>query len=186
MSGFSQNTLLELVPQTEFGLVRRASSGDTSAFKQLFDSHMPRVYGFCLRISADKDLADDLAQTVFIKAWEKLGSFKFESKFTTWLHSIAMNEFLSHRRSGNNFMKKITELFNHHERHSKYASRFDAGIDIESALSGLSEQARMVVVMHDIEGYKHEEISAMLGIAVGTSKAALHRARKQLRKELRK
>jgi RNA polymerase sigma-70 factor, ECF subfamily len=145
------------------------------------------MYAFCLRVSSDRDTADELTQTVFIKAWEKMNTFKYASKFSTWLHSIAMNEFLTHKRSGKTFIEKVTELFNRNKQHTY--SPFDGGkgderIDIEYAVSKLPEQARLVVVLHDIEGYKHHEISGMLGIAVGTSKAALHRARKQLRKEL--
>jgi RNA polymerase sigma-70 factor, ECF subfamily len=182
-SEITENVVVKLKTETDYVLVMRASNGDRAAFGELFENHVSRIYAFCLRISSDKDLADELTQTVFIKAWEKMNTFKYESKFSTWLHSIAMNEFLTHKRAGRTFAEKITELFRHTERH-KYNSRFDAYIDIESAISKLPEQARMVVVLHDIEGYKHHEISGMLGIAVGTSKAALHRARKQLRKEL--
>jgi RNA polymerase sigma-70 factor (ECF subfamily) len=182
-SEITENVTLELKNDSDFGLVKLASNGDRAAFGELFEKHVSRMYAFCLRISSDKDLADELTQTVFIKAWEKMNTFKYESKFSTWLHSIAMNEFLTHKRSGKTFAEKISELFRHKEGH-KYNSRFDAYIDIESAISKLPEQARMVVVLHDIEGYKHHEISVMLGIAVGTSKAALHRARKRLRKEL--
>lgn len=171
---------------SEFELVERAASGETYPFKELFDKHVQRIYAFCRRISSDPDIADELTQIVFIKAWEKLNTFKFGSKFSTWLHSIAMNEYLSFKRAGKTFTEKLNELFRKNEERKPNAGRTDARIDLEYAISKLPEQSRMVVLLHDVEGYKHEEISKMLNIATGTSKAALHRARKQLRKELSK
>jgi RNA polymerase sigma-70 factor (ECF subfamily) len=174
------------IADPEFELVGRAASGEQYAFKELFGRHGPRIYSFCLRISSDSDIADELTQIVFIKAWEKLNTFKFGSKFSTWLHSIAMNEYLSFKRAGKTFTEKLSELFRKNEERKTIAGRTDARIDLEYAISKLPEQSRLVVILHDVEGYKHEEISKMLNIATGTSKAALHRARKQLRKELSK
>lgn len=186
-SEITENVIQGLKSDSDFGLVKQASNGDRTAFRELFEKHVSRMYAFCLRISSDRDVADELTQTVFIKAWEKMNTFKYASKFSTWLHSITMNEFLTHKRAGKTLTEKVTEFFNRNE--TKAYSPFegckgDAYIDIEAAISKLPEQARMVVVLHDIEGYKHTEISEMLSIAVGTSKAALHRARKQLRKDL--
>jgi RNA polymerase sigma-70 factor (ECF subfamily) len=170
----------------DFSLVKQASNGDRSAFRVLFDRYVSRIYTLCLRISSDKDIADEITQIVFIKAWEKINTFKYASKFPTWLHSIAVNEYLTYKRSGKTFAGKIAELFRNNERQFRYSGGFDSTIDLESAISKLPEQARMVVILHDVEGYIHDEIAVILGIPAGTSKAALHRARKQLRKELTK
>jgi len=148
-----------------------------------------RVYAVCLRASQDPDLADELTQEVFIKAWEKLATFQFESKFSSWLHSIAINQFLMMKRSEKRLSERVTELthmIDNEQLRTKSKHHHDARIDIEQALEKLPEQARMAFVLHDIEGYKHHEISGIMNIEVGTSKAHLHRARRMLREELTK
>lgn len=174
------------LPDRDFELVRLCSQGDTLAFKELYERNSGRVYALCLRITASKDLADELTQEVFIKAWEKIKSFGFQSKFSTWLHSIAVNTFLMTRRAEKRFTEKLGELgelfYNNKPLHT--AHRWDSGIDLENAISGLPDKMRATLVLHDIEGYKHHEISKMLGIETGTSKAHLHRARKILREKL--
>jgi RNA polymerase sigma-70 factor (ECF subfamily) len=155
----------------------------------LYNSNSARVYAVCLRISQDRDTADELTQEVFIKAWEKLGTFQFQSKFSSWLHSIAVNQFLMMKRSEKRFNESIGELaviMNRENTPGKAKHGFDSRIDIETALEKLPEQARMAFVLHDIEGYKHREISDLMNIEVGTSKAHLHRARRMLREELTK
>jgi RNA polymerase sigma-70 factor (ECF subfamily) len=140
-----------------------------------------------LRFSANQDTADDLTQKVFIKAWEKLSTFRNESRFSTWLHRIAVNIFLMHKRTEKRFLRKSS-----HSEHfwvnqnGKIESNVEMNIDLENAIASLPKQARMVLVLHDIEGYKHKEISDMLKIEIGTSKANLHRARKLLREKLSK
>lgn len=185
---------LELVSSSpdkdrEFELVRQASAGNQHAFRELYKSNFPRVYAVCLRVSQDRDTADELTQEVFVKAWEKLSSFMFESKFSSWLHSIAVNQFLMMKRSEKRFNERVselTEIMTRENPHGKSRHGFDSRIDIETALTKLPEQARMTFVLHDIEGYKHHEISDMMNIEVGTSKAHLHRARRMLREELTK
>lgn len=172
---------------TEFDLVKKANEGDKTAFRQLFDFNSSRVYAFCLRLCANTDTAQELTQDTFIKAWEKLDSFRFQSKFSTWLHSIAMNEFLMHKRSQKRFFSRFvqTEDVIQYERFNETATRSHGeNIDIERAISKLPRQARTVFVMHDIQGYQHNEISELINIEIGTSKAHLHRARKLLREEL--
>lgn len=186
---------LELVRESspdkerEFDLIRQAAAGNSHAFKELYKGNSARVYAVCLRISQDRDTADDLTQEVFIKAWEKLGTFQFQSKFSSWLHSIAVNQFLMMKRSEKRFNESIGELaviMNRENTPGKAKHGFDSRIDIETALEKLPEQARMAFVLHDIEGYKHREISDLMNIEVGTSKAHLHRARRMLREELTK
>ena len=183
---------LELVsknPDKEFELIRLASAGNTYAFKQLYENNVNRVYAVCLRACQDPDAADELTQEVFIKAWEKLSTFHFESKFSSWLHSIAINQFLMMKRSEKRFSERVSELthlMDNEQLNNKSKHHHDARIDIEQALEKLPEQARLAFVLHDIEGYKHHEISGIMNIEVGTSKAHLHRARKMLREELTK
>ena len=183
---------LELVttsPDSEFELVRQAAAGNSYAFKELYNNNVSRVYAVCLRASQDTDTAQELTQEVFIKAWEKLSTFQFGSKFSSWLHSIAINQFLMMKRSEKRFSERVSELseiINRENPVTKAKHYFDSRIDIEDALEKLPAQARLAFVLHDIEGYKHHEISEIMDIEIGTSKAHLHRARKMLRKELTK
>jgi RNA polymerase sigma-70 factor, ECF subfamily len=183
---------LELVttsPDREFELVRQAAAGNSYAFRELYNNNVSRVYAVCLRASRNPDTAEELTQEVFIKAWEKLSTFQFGSKFSSWLHSIAVNQFLMMKRSEKRFTERVaelTEIVNRENPVAKSRHHFDSRIDIEDALGKLPEQARLTFVLHDIEGYKHHEISEIMEIEVGTSKAHLHRARKMLRKELEK
>lgn len=192
MANLAKGGALELVassPDREFELVRQAAGGNTYAFKELYNSNVQRVYAVCLRASQDTDTADELTQEVFIKAWEKLNTFQFESKFSSWLYSIAMNQFLMMKRSEKRFSERVAELseiVNRENPVTKARHHFDSRIDIEGALEKLPEQARLTFILHDIEGYKHHEISEIMDIEVGTSKAHLHRARKILRHELTK
>jgi RNA polymerase sigma-70 factor (ECF subfamily) len=191
-SNLAEEGALELVnssPDREFELVRQAAAGNSHAFRELYKGNVSRVYAVCLRASQDRDTADELTQEVFVKAWEKLGTFHFESKFSSWLHSIAVNQFLMMKRSEKRFTERVAELSEILTRENPTARAkhtFDSRIDIEAALEKLPEQARLAFVLHDIEGYKHHEISKLMNIEVGTSKAHLHRARKILRAELTK
>jgi RNA polymerase sigma-70 factor (ECF subfamily) len=184
----SQAVSLNLIvknPDEDFKLVEKAIDGSRDAFKELFMKNVSKIHSLCLRISADAYIAEELTQEVFIKAWEKLKTFQFESKFSTWLHSIAVNQFLMHLRSEKRASEKFEEL-NKDKSFEESKHQQDSRIDLENAITKLSEQARAVLVLHDIEGYKHNEISKMMSIQIGTSKAHLHRARKILRKELSK
>lgn len=172
-------------PDEDIKLVEQAIGGSRDAFKELFMKNVLRIHSLCLRISADTYTAEELTQEVFIKAWEKLKTFQFESKFSTWLHSIAVNQFLMYIRSEKRHSDKIEE-FDKENIIKNSRQQHDSKIDLENAISKLPEQARIVLVLHDIEGYKHSEISKIMSIQTGTSKAHLHRARKILREELSK
>ena len=166
-------------------VVRRAQEGDVAAFEQLYRQNLDRVYAVCLRIAGDTVKAEELTQDVFVRAWEKLGSFEGKSAFSTWLHRLAVNVCLGERRSEGIRVGKVftTDELEIYESPSR---RPDPGqaIDLERAIATLPPGARMVFVLHDVEGFKHEEIARMHGSAVGTCKAQLHRARKLLREAL--
>jgi RNA polymerase sigma-70 factor (ECF subfamily) len=167
-------------------LVRRAQDGDMAAFERLYRDHVGRVFAVCLRLSGDAALAEELAQEAFVRAWQKLGSFRGESAFSSWLYTLAVNTALSERRSRR---RRTSRVFATDD-----LSVFDApgrpprpehGFDLERAVAELPPGARAVLVLHDVEGYKHHEIAEMTGIAEGTSKAQLHRARRLLREALK-
>jgi len=167
------------------GLVERAAAGDVEAFEELYRANVGRVYGLCLRMVGDPTLAEELAQEAFVRAWQKLGSFRGASAFSTWLHRVTVNVVLGHRRSTTRREARVRPLGDDLPR--DVAGR-EAGtaesIDLERAISSLPDGARKVFVLHDVEGFRHHEVSRLMGIAVGTSKAQLHRARKLLRKAL--
>jgi RNA polymerase sigma-70 factor, ECF subfamily len=187
-----EENILELVVDNSYNeteLVRNAQQGDNSGFRRLFEMNVNRIYAFCLRMSASTQSAEEITQDVFVKAWENLHKFRGESKFSTWLHSIAVNEFLTRKRTEKRFMQRFTstdDVLKYDRRGEKPEIHFNTNIDLENAISSLPEQAKMVLILHDIEGYRHKEIAEMINIEVGTSKAHLHRARKILREELSK
>lgn len=166
-------------------LVGHAQAGDVSAFERLYGEHVDRVYALCLRMSGDAASAEELTQDVFVRAWERLRGFRGESAFDTWLHRLAVNVSLEARRSQG---RRAARFFVTDD-----LSGFDAAaveeapgerLDLERAIARLPDGARSVFVLHDVEGYRHEEIAALTGRAVGTCKAHLHRARKLLREAL--
>jgi len=172
----------------EAELVRRAQAGDRNAFEQLYRDNVRRVYALCYRMAGTADLAEELAQDVFVRAWQKLGSFRGESAFSSWLHPLTVNVALSERRSRRRRVARVmtTDDLTEFERPGP-PTRSDgpeSGFDLERALATLPPGARAVFVLHDVEGYKHEEIARLTGVATGTSKAQLHRARKLLREAL--
>jgi RNA polymerase sigma-70 factor (ECF subfamily) len=174
--------------EEERALVRRAQDGDVTAFEQLYRENERRVFALCLRLSSDPSLAEDLTQEVFVRAWRKLSSFRGESAFSSWLYPIAVNAALSERRSRGRRSARVlaTDDVTPFERAPEEKREGpEAGLDLEAAMRDLPPGARAVFVLHDVEGYRHEEIARLMGIAVGTSKAQLHRARALLREALR-
>ena len=173
-------------PVCERDLLRRAQSGDLEAFEDLYRENAGRVYALCLRMSGDPALARDLTQDTFLRAWERIRSFRGESQFATWIHRIAVNVVLGERRSAGS-RGALTFEEKDLERIEAPASRPEPGRmrELEDAIAALPTEARRVFVLHDIEGYRHEEISALTGRSVGTSKSQLHRARRLLREALR-
>jgi RNA polymerase sigma-70 factor (ECF subfamily) len=175
-------TPFEAVNQT----VRRAQEGDADAFRELYEEHGGRVFALCLRLSGDRAEAEVLTQDVFVRVWEKLETFRGESAFSSWLHRLAVNEVLGEKRSASRRARRVLST---DQPESLERPRTDSGHgghwDLDAAIAGLPEGARAVFVLHDVEGYRHEEIASMTGIAEGTSKAQLHRARRLLREKLK-
>jgi len=170
----------------EAALVQRAKEGDKDAFKKLYHNNAPRVFAICMRIIPDKDTATELTQDVFVKVWENLNSFREESLFFTWLYKIAVNTSLLELRKRKRWLarfKNFSDLLNFDK---KVSISVNTTIDLDNAVSYLPKKARLVFVLHDIEGYKHDEIAELLSVKSGTTKAQLHRARKLLREALEK
>ncbi len=171
----------------ERALVTRAQEGDMAAFETLYRANARRVFGLCLRMAGDAHLAEELAQDVFVRAWQRLGTFRGESAFSSWLHPMTVNIALSERRSRRRRTARViaTDDPTVFERPPEKKGEPVSRMDIDKALATLPKGARQVFVLHDVEGYKHDEIASLTGVATGTSKAQLHRARKLLREALR-
>ena len=166
--------------------VRRAQQGEAAAFEQLYHANVGRIYALCLRLSGDSGRAEELTQDVFVRAWEKLGSFQGKSAFSTWLHRLAVNVVLGDRRSEGVRVHRVfpTDEPEKYETPSGRASDPGVAMDLERAIATLPPGARSVFVLHDVEGYTHEEIAAMNGVTTGATKSQLHRARMLLREAL--
>lgn len=172
---------------TEDIWVDKARSGDRLAFEKLYRSHCDRIYALCWRMcGGDKALAEDMVQEAFVRAWNKLDLFKGESKFGTWLHRLTVNVVLSDRRIRVKRLQREQEMSENIERTLVGDGDVSAGLrkDLEAAIAGLPERARTVLILYDIEGYQHNEIAELCDMAVGSSKAQLHRARKLVRDAL--
>jgi RNA polymerase sigma factor (sigma-70 family) len=171
----------------EISWVDKARAGDTAAFERLYQTHKGRIYALCWRLcGGDAGLAEDLVQDSFIKAWSKLHLFRGDSRFGTWLHRIAVNVALSDRRIRLRKVKYEAVMDDSVERTAMGAADVSQGLrsDLEQAIMALPERARTVLVLYDVEGYQHSEISEITGMAVGSSKAQLHRARNLVMKAL--
>lgn len=166
-------------------IVARAQGGDQDAFRLLYREHVGRVYAVCLRLAGDRAEAEELTQDVFVRAWNKLATFRGESAFSTWLHRLAVNVVLMARRGRSRRERRVFATENPAAL-ERPAGDHPAGLslDLERAIARLPEGAREVFLLYDVEGYRHAEIAALLGIAEGTSKAQLFRARRLLREWL--
>lgn len=181
--------LLDVRPGDEpshAALAALAAGGDRKAFEQLYREHVNRVYSLCLRMVADRALAEELTQDVFVRAWHKLSLYRGESAFSTWLHRLAVNVVLNQRKGAGRDRKRfgadeddLDEIV-----HPRQDAPPGARLDLEAAIAALPPGARRVFVLHDVEGFRHEEIAEQLGITSGGSKAQLHRARMLLREKL--
>jgi RNA polymerase sigma-70 factor (ECF subfamily) len=167
----------------EMADARLAAAGDTRAFERLYRAHVGRVLGLARRMMGGDD-ADELAQEVFIRAWQKLGTFRGDSAFGTWLHRVGVNVILTRRATRARERARIQEGDDLMERVPGRPGGADHRMDFEAALERLPDGARQVFVLHDVEGYKHEEIAELMDVTSGTSKAQLHRARMLLRRHL--
>lgn len=172
-------------------LVTRAREGDRAAFEQLYREHVGRVYALCLRLTADPVRAEEYTQDAFVRAWRKLAAFRGDSAFSTWLHRVAVNVVFQARRSEKRRQARVVGSADVEGLvglggggAGGAGGMASLSIDLERAIRKLPPGARSVFVLHDIEGYKHAEIAALTGLAVGTLKAQLHRARKLLREAL--
>ncbi|MEZ4425754.1 MAG: sigma-70 family RNA polymerase sigma factor [Gemmatimonadota bacterium] len=166
-------------------LVQRAQGGDRSAFAEVYRRSVDRIYGLCLRMTADPDRAAELTQDAFVRAWERLDSFRGDSRFSTWMHRLAVNVVLQERRTRAG-RERWVEPTPDVERYAAQArgAFTETRIDLERALATLPERAREALVLRDIEGFKYREVAVMTGVAVGTVKAQVHRARQLLKEVL--
>ncbi len=174
--------LAETKTTTEAEDVRLAAAGDALAFERLYRRHVPRIHALVRRMLGGRD-AEDVTQEVFIRAWERLETFRGDASFGTWLHRLAINLTLSERGSRGRREERFP-LGEPPPGTSIRARRPDMKMDFERALERLPDGAREVLVLYDVEGYKHHEIAEMLGVTVGTSKSQLHRARTEMRRHL--
>jgi RNA polymerase sigma-70 factor (ECF subfamily) len=169
--------------------VARAAAGDRSAFETLYRQHANRVFSLCARMSGDRTRAEELTQDVFVRAWEKLHLFRGESSFSTWLHRLTVNVVLNARKTDGRQRSRFEETDDEQGGLDAFAGArppLPPGdlLDLEEAIGKLPPGAKKVFVLHDVEGYKHEEIAEMLGVTSGATKAQLHRARLLLREAL--
>jgi RNA polymerase sigma-70 factor (ECF subfamily) len=166
-------------------LVARAQAGDQTAFRELYRQHAGRVYALCLRLTGDGRDAEERTQDVFVRLWDKLGSFRGESAFSSWLHRLAVNVVLNERRTTSRREQRVMPVEDPDTVvGGQHAAPLHLSIDLERAIAQLPDGAREVFVLYDIEGYGHGEIAQLVGIAEGTSKAQLFRARRLLREKL--
>jgi RNA polymerase sigma-70 factor (ECF subfamily) len=166
--------------------VALAAQGDTGAFERIYRAHLARVHSLARRM-AGPEAADELTQDVFVRVWQKLATFRGESSFGTWLHRLAVNVIIERFRTLSTARERFLadgEAALEGLAASSLPGRHDARMDLEMAMKRLPPGARAVFVLHDVEGYRHEEIGSLLGVSVGTSKSQLHRARMTLRSHL--
>jgi RNA polymerase sigma-70 factor (ECF subfamily) len=163
-------------------LVAAAARGSTAAFEQLYRMHVGKVYGLCLRMTADIATAEDCTQETFIQAWRALPTFELRSRFATWLHRIAVNAVLARSRRRQESLGNEGSVEDLAAESLADPGEADASgvLDLEAAIASLPPGARQVLVLAGLYGYSHDETAAMLGLAVGTCKAQLHRARRLL------
>ncbi len=175
---------------SDYELAQAAAGGDMLAFEQLYERHNRRVYSLCLRMTTNTAEAEDLAQEVFIQLFRKIGSFRGESAFTTWLHRLTVNQVLMHFRKRGVRLEQTTDdgetpvqvvVGTQNPNSMPVVDR----IALDKAIGQLPPGYRTVFILHDVEGHEHEEIARLLGCSVGTSKSQLHKARMKLRGLLR-
>ena len=189
-AGLLQKAAQETAPAADYTLARAAAQGDMKAFEELYDRHHRRVYSLCLRMTQNASEAEDLAQEAFIQLFRKIGSFRGESAFTTWLHRLTVNQVLMHFRKRSVKLERTTEEGETPVQIVRGTENPNAmpvldRIELDRAMQQLPPGYRSVFFLHDVEGHEHEEIAKMLGVAVGTSKSQLHKARMKLRRLLK-
>jgi RNA polymerase sigma-70 factor, ECF subfamily len=181
----------DTVNESDFKLTQAAGKGDMIAFEEIYKRHHRRVYSLCLRMLQNSHEAEDLTQDVFIQLYRKIGSFRGDSAFTTWLHRMTVNQVLMHFRKRVVKFEKTTEegetpvqIVPGTENTGKL--QIVDKIAIDNAIAQLPAGYKNVFVLHDVEGYEHEEVAVILGCSVGTSKSQLHKARLKMQRLLKK
>lgn len=176
---------------SDYELTQSSSKGDMVAFEEVYNRHHRRVYAICLRMLKNSNEAEDLTQDVFIQLHRKIGSFRGDSAFTTWLHRLTVNQVLMHFRKRTVKFEKTTEegetpvqVVRGSEKPAKMPVVDKIALD--NAIKELPNGYKNVFILHDIEGFEHEEVARILGCSVGTSKSQLHKARLKLRKLLKR
>ncbi len=169
----------------EAQLVRRAADGEVAAYESLYRAHVGRIHALCLRMCCDRSEAEELVQDVFVRVWERLGSFRGDSAFGTWLHRVAVNTVIESFRSKERWRQRLGGAVEPDEvPDAAFQQLAGTDLDLKRAIASLPPRARLVFVLHDVAGHKHREIAELTGTAVGTCKAHLHRARSLLRTAL--
>lgn len=178
----------------ERALVASAQHGDVSAFEDLYRANAPRVYALARRLTGNRNDASELTQDVFVQAWERLTAFRGDAAFATWLHRIAINTAYMRARGDRRRFARIqihSDAADHDERSAREEEQGSVpavdvaqAVDLERAIAALPPGARRVFVLHDVVGYRHDEIARLTGLAEGTLRAQLHRARRLLMEAL--
>jgi RNA polymerase sigma-70 factor (ECF subfamily) len=163
--------------------VALAAGGDAIAFERLYRTHVSKIHSLTRRMLGSRD-ADEVTQDIFVRTWQKLGQFRGESAFSTWLHRLAVNVVIEKRRSFAVQRERMSDDPSALDMVTVAPARADLTVDFEAAIEQLPPGAREIFTLHDVEGYKHREIAALLGITTGTSKRQLHRARMLMRRHL--
>lgn len=178
----------------EAELIEKAKQGDAQAFQGLYDKHKRRVYSLCLRMTSNTAEAEDLTQEAFLQLYRKIGTFRGESAFSTWLHRLSVNVVLMHLRKKSLPVVSLEETTQVSEEDTPkkdfgaedlaLAGSIDR-LQLQKAVDDLPPGYRTIFVLHDVEGYEHNEIAAIVGCSIGNSKSQLHKARMKLRDLLR-
>jgi RNA polymerase sigma-70 factor (ECF subfamily) len=175
------DTELFVIADSDATLIAQAQKQQQSAFRQLYQRHVRMVYGLCLRLTGQSAMAEDITQEVFIQVWRRLHTFNGDSAFTTWLHSITTNTTVSYLRKQKSWWHRLQASDDYEALADQLQSSPSPDLDsLQAALAALPERARLVFVLHAIEGYRQESIAQVLGITTGTVKAQFHRARQLL------
>ena len=187
----AENKVQDVSKAKDLELAQAAAGGDMASFEELYRRHHRRVYSICLRMLQNASEAEDLTQDVFIQLYRKIGSFRGDSAFTTWLHRMTVNQVLMHFRKRTVKFEKTTEEGETPDQvvsgtANPQKMRIVDKIALDNAIAQLPEGYKNVFVLHDVEGFEHEEVAKILGCSVGTSKSQLHKARLKLQKLLKK
>ena len=187
----SKAKAIDVTTMSDYELAQASSKGDMVAFEEVYNRHHRRVYAICLRMLKNANGAEDLTQDVFIQLHRKIGSFRGDSAFTTWLHRLTVNQVLMHFRKRIVKFEKTTEEGEVPVQAIKGSEKPGKmpvvdKIAIQNAIKELPNGYRNVFILHDVEGFEHEEVARILGCSVGTSKSQLHKARLKLRKLLKR